>query len=295
MKYAPILIPTLCRFKLFKQCVESLSHCTGAQDTVLYIALDYPLNDSHVAGYNQIKEYIPSIVGFKRVETIYRNQNYGAAKNYRDAMDYIFMTYDSLIFTEDDNEFSPNFLEYINKGLELYESNDRVISISGYNYPIHMKGYNKNAYANYQFSAWGVGLWKNKVQFYTDKDVKKWLRSPFLCIKVLFRAPASFISILIRLKRNELYGDSCNVVGSIINKKLSVFPTISKVRNCGRDGSGLHGKADENDPCNNQTIDSSDTFEYDDIDLKSQMDHQVRHYFNKILFKAIKRSIKRLF
>ena len=33
MLYAPVVIPTLCRYEHFKACLESLSLCTGAENT----------------------------------------------------------------------------------------------------------------------------------------------------------------------------------------------------------------------------------------------------------------------
>ena len=291
MNKAPILIPTLCRFDLFKQCVETLSECPGAEESVLFIALDFPLNESHKHGYEKIKNYIPNITGFKEVVTIRRDKNYGAEKNYRDALNIVFSSFDRCIFTEDDNEFSPNFLDYMNKGLEIYKDSDKVLSISGYNYPIDMHGYEKNVYATFQFSALGVVLWRDKVQFYTATDFKHWCKSPIKCLKVFCSAPSNFISNIVRYRRNELYGDSCNVAGSIINNKVSIFPTISKVRNWGRDGSGLHGTSSENDPCRNQRIDSSLLFEYNSIPLTPTMTRQIKKYYNKILWGAIKKMI----
>ena len=56
MKYAPILIPTLCRADKFRKCIESLKKNKWAKYTAVYIALDYPLNDTHWCGYNEICE-----------------------------------------------------------------------------------------------------------------------------------------------------------------------------------------------------------------------------------------------
>ena len=50
MIYAPIYIPTLCRYEHFKQCIESLAQCEGASETEVYVALDYPAKESHLEG-----------------------------------------------------------------------------------------------------------------------------------------------------------------------------------------------------------------------------------------------------
>ena len=107
--FAPVLIPTLSRFEHFKRCVESLSNCTYAEKTDLFIALDYPFDNTHWEGYNKIVRFIPEIKGFNNVIVQKRNTNYGAKKKLYDARNQVFEKYDRLIVSEDDNEFSPNF------------------------------------------------------------------------------------------------------------------------------------------------------------------------------------------
>ena len=78
---APVTIPTLCRYEHFKRCIESLSRCTLADKTEVYVALDYPAKESHWDGYNKIKDYLLSHkednLGFKKLIVIQRSRNYG--------------------------------------------------------------------------------------------------------------------------------------------------------------------------------------------------------------------------
>lgn len=53
MKYAPVIIPVLCRYKHFTKCIESLKNNGWAKYTDIYIGLDYPAKDSHVKGYKK--------------------------------------------------------------------------------------------------------------------------------------------------------------------------------------------------------------------------------------------------
>ena len=118
MNYAPVIIPTLCRFEHFKICIESLSNCTWAEYTEVYIGLDYPAKESHWDGYNQINDYL-SLCGnlnFKKLHVIKRPYNYGfgAKGNLATLKNDILKISDRIIISEDDNIFSPNFLMYIN-------------------------------------------------------------------------------------------------------------------------------------------------------------------------------------
>ena len=56
--YAPVVIPTLCRFEHFKRCVDSLSRCIHANQTELIIGLDYPHKESHVESHSKILDYL---------------------------------------------------------------------------------------------------------------------------------------------------------------------------------------------------------------------------------------------
>ena len=106
MIYAPVLITTLNRYEHFKETITSLSQCTGADMTDLYIALDYPPTPFYEDGYRKIVEYLPTISGFKSVNIIKREKNYGMGKNFHDALhQVIFTKYDRFIFSEDDNLF----------------------------------------------------------------------------------------------------------------------------------------------------------------------------------------------
>ena len=83
---APVLIPTLCRFQHFKDCIESLKQNSLALQTDLYIALDYPFHESHHAGYAQIAEYLERLEGFKKIVILKRPENFGTKRNLEEAM-----------------------------------------------------------------------------------------------------------------------------------------------------------------------------------------------------------------
>ena len=130
MTYYPVYIPTLNRYTHFKRCVESLARNTHADKTELVIGLDYPPEEKYVEGYLKIKGYIPTINGFGKLTVFERGENYGASANSLALLEYVFTHYDAAIATEDDNEFSPCFLDFMNKALKAYKDDEKVVSIS---------------------------------------------------------------------------------------------------------------------------------------------------------------------
>ncbi len=297
--FAPIIIPTLCRYDHFKRCVESLTRCTHADKTELIIGLDFPLKESHKEGYSKISDYINSgISGFRKVTVIRHSRNIGAIRNYHYILDYAFNLYDRVIATEDDNEFSPNFLDYINKGLDLYKDSDDVVAICGYNYPVDLSDYPQNAYLSYNYSAWGYGLWKSKNEKYlkelTFETSCNILKSPTLLFKILKEKPTLAISLWHMSRRKTLLGDVNWETYNITRNHYSLFPRLSLVRNWGHDGTGINCSAYSDDVYINQKIDVCPTFNFSgEIKiLPHKFNKRLRKFFGDRPYDLILRSYR---
>lgn len=240
--FAPVLIPTLNRYVHFKNCVESLATCKFADQTDLYIALDYPLNESHWEGYEKISGYLDEIKGFKSVNIFRREENFGVRKNLNAARNEIFKIHEKIIMTEDDNVFAPDFLSFINEGLEVYKDRKDIFSINGYQYPLKMpRNYYKDIYISQGFNAWGYGIWKDRWEkvnwditnlklFIQDKEQLRVLNNK------------NHVSSLKKIIRTgQITGDVFIGYHLFVNNMYSVFPSITRVKNNGFDGSGIHG------------------------------------------------------
>lgn len=251
---APIIIPTLCRYEHLKRCIESLQKNELALQTELFIGLDYPAKEAHWPGYKKIKEYIEhGIEGFYKVTVIVHAENKGADQNIDILRQRVYEEYDQYIFTEDDNEFSPNFLKYMNKYLEEFSDDDTVQAVTGYAYPVHYPRKDKVYFQNVYFAAYGYGTWKKKEEVMfsemTFENYNKLLQDK------------NFMKALSRKSRNQFcnfvkgmlgYGFDVIADGKIrridinfgvwmfFRNKSMIFPTTSMVRNWGFDGSGIN-------------------------------------------------------
>lgn len=294
-KYAPVIIPTLCRFEHFKRCVDSLSRCTGAEYTDLYIGLDYPAKDSHWLGYNKICEYVTQITGFKQVIVLKREKNMGAMANYKDLIENLKGYYDRYISSADDNEFSPNFLEYINAGLDRYKDDPKVLYICGnmmpwavdFNY--YMGEWGKNAFPASDYNAMGLGHWFDKepeVPFTKESVLKSW--------KITYKAfrsgyCTSISRMMKQLNKESQLPDVCLRLYCAFNNLYCIFPTISKVKNWGYDGTGINS---DDDPrwIDVQILDTAKEFAFDDFEIKDypEVTSFVKHmYDRKVSIKLI--------
>ncbi len=241
--FAPVLIPTLCRYEHFKRCVESLARCTHAQKTELVIGLDYPASEAHWEGYRKICDYVSTISGFKKVSCFKRETNYGPVKNVQALYAYAFEHYETLIASEDDNEFSPCFLDFMNKCFLAYANQSKVRTVCGYTQEEYCDEA-KSLLFTYDNSAWGFGLWKHKEQessamyeIYCNWGLlHSWKKS----FRILKSFPACLQMFMNMLQRGMNYGDTKRTILNILNETYQVKPAVSMVRNWGNDGTGLH-------------------------------------------------------
>lgn len=271
--YAPVIIPTLCRYEHFRRCIDSLSRCTGAEYTDVYIGLDYPAKEEHWEGYRKICVYVKSVSGFHNLFVILREQNFGICRNIDDLKERVKRVSDRYIFSEDDNEFAPNFLEYMNEGLTRFKDNPNVLRICGClmpwnaNFNEAMGSWRNNAFPAMDYNAFGVGLWFDKspvIPYAKDSVLNSWN----LTLKALRSGCWGAINILYNLLDKESQiPDVCLRLYCTFNNKYCIFPVISKSKNWGHDGSGINSI---DQPClmEKQVLDISKEFYFDDFEIK---------------------------
>ena len=256
MKYAPIIIPTLCRFEHFKRLIESLKLNSCAKYTDVYVGIDYPPIQRYRQGWEKICDYVDNgnFDEFASFNVIKHQRNMGAGGNASALYKLILGRYDSYIYSEDDNVFAPNFLEYMNRCLDAFENDPDVVMVSGYSYPIQ---WDVSAGAtclkqNVSASMWGTGFWINKQiqinqylqsgKMLDDLDAvvkeKKYKRMIDASLREYVLAAVS------PWRGGHRFLMNMSDIGMraylAVADKYAISPVISKVRNMGFDGSGLY-------------------------------------------------------
>lgn len=239
LKSLPILIPTLCRSAHFRNCVESLAQCRHAADCDLIVGLDYPAKEMHVKGYEEIKAYLPQIKGFRKVIVFERDTNWGAVRNYHDLCRYAAERYPALIITEDDNVFAPSFLEFMISALLLTKDNPDCTSVCGYTVP-EMADDGVDFYRSHDNSAWGYGVWSDRLYIPTLEEARAIYRLPWKAFRIWRRYPACLQMLGDMLKKGALYGDTVRTSNNILGGTYQLRPGNTLVRNMGHDGTGVN-------------------------------------------------------
>ena len=253
VSFAPVLIPTLNRYKHLQKCLESLSNCTWADQTEVFVALDYPPSEKYVEGWKKNKEYLEGCgdMGFKKLHVICRDHNFGTWQpgdegNHRCLIMEIEERYDRYICSEDDNVFSPNFLEYMDKGLELFENDDKVLNLCAFRWFFPLKSDNNTFFrSGVSCTPWGMGYWTKKQKTIPRLDYK-WFRKQLSIrnlIKVYKNNGPAFVNLFVELANShESHAaviDQHMAVYMTLANKHQIIPVKSMVKNIGLDGSGV--------------------------------------------------------
>ncbi|MDD4097763.1 MAG: glycosyl transferase [Lentisphaeria bacterium] len=264
-EYSPVIIPTLCRYEHFRTCLESLRRCTHAEKTDIYIGLDYPAKESHWEGYRKIDDYLKTVSGFRKLVVFRREVNYGSGRNVDELRQVVLEHNESYIYMEDDIEVSPNFLDFIHKGLLKFQHDSSVLAVCGFSYHNDFPCGESNYYRQrVGYSAWGVGMTRETHQQMISR-MTRWysirkLLNPLSLWKVIHLSWGAFLFLMMHAINPKLRSDYVLSNYMLFEKMDTIMPAISLVRNNGFDGSGEHCTVVEE--YRKSSIDPNDTFEF---------------------------------
>ncbi len=245
---SPILLFTYKKLPPLKRTVEALKNNLLADKSVLYIFSDGPKEAKDVKQISEVREYLKEIEGFKKIIIKTEEKNKGLAPSIIDGVSEILNTHESVIVLEDDLLTSPNFLSFMNQGLAMYRSNPKIISISGYTFPITITDdYDFDNYFTLRASSWGWATWKDR---WAEVD---WEVADYDTFSLNKAAQKRF---------NSMGSDMSAMLAKQMNGKISswairwcyhqfkldlysVYPTISKVANIGFGEAATHTKGNK--------------------------------------------------
>lgn len=166
MDLAPIAFFVYNRPEHTKKSIDSLAKNYWTKDSILYVFSDGPRNEKDSSLINKVREIIKNTDGFKKVKIIESDKNLGLANSIIGGVSEVIKRHGTVIVIEDDLIMARNFLRFTNEALQFYKDNDKVFSITGYNFPPSLmnipKDYNKDVYFSPRCSSWGWGTWEDR-------------------------------------------------------------------------------------------------------------------------------------
>ncbi|MEJ2882470.1 glycosyltransferase family 2 protein [Pedobacter sp. GR22-6] len=241
MNFAPIVLFAYNRLDHTKQVINALANNVFAQDSEFHIYSDAARDAEAKPQVDEIRKYLASVSGFKKVHIHLREQNLGVDANVISGVTEIIEVYGKVIVLEDDLVTSPWFLKYMNEALEFYEQEEEVISIHGYVYPVTQPL--KEVFFLKGADCWGWATWKRGWELFEPdgKQLLDAIEQRGLGAAFDFNNTYPYLQAL----REQAAGETTCwdirwYAAAFLGEKLTLYPGRSLVKNIGLDGTGTH-------------------------------------------------------
>jgi len=276
--YSPIVIFTYRRD--ITDVINALLKNELSKESNLYIFSDGYKNDIDKKDVVAVRKIFQNIKGFKSVKVYESKINKGLANSIIDGVNFILNKYNSIIVMEDDLIVADNFLEYMNEGLEFYEKQSNIWSISGYSPKLPcLEDYDKDVYLTMRASSWGWATWKNRWNS-IDWKIKDW--DSFKRNKIEINEFNKNGNDMFKMLELQMLGkiDSWAIrwcYNQFMQKKYTIYPTKSKLVNIGFDNKGTHNSRG----FNRWDVDVSNTdVVFENIEQDNQIIECFKKYYN---------------
>jgi hypothetical protein len=241
MPLAPIALFVYNRPEHAQQTVDALKKNYLSGESELFIFSDAPKDKKAEEKVSQVRGYIKDITGFKKVEIVKRDSNFGLAQSIIRGVSELIAKYGKIIVLEDDLVTSPYFLQFMNDALLFYEKDEKVISVCGYTYPIETEG--QETFFLKIADCWGWATWKRGWDLFEPDANKllKELRAKSMLKRLNLDGAYNYSKMLKKQTTNRASSWAILWYSSaLLNEKLSLYPFKSLVTNIGFDKLGTH-------------------------------------------------------
>lgn len=243
MSPAPVALFAYNRPDHLIRTLKALQASPLAAASELHVFADGPKQAEDVPAVNQVRDIIERITGFARICRHEQRENLGLSASVINGVTELSRQYGRVIVLEDDLVVAPGFLTFMNRALDRYEGESRVMQVSGYMFPVDRSARLATTFFCRIPTSWGWATWE-----------RAW--------RCLNLDSAALVSLL----RDRGQQDGFNVDGAypylehlklhaegkmdvwgvrwyasmFISEGLCLYPSRSLVQNIGMDGSGVH-------------------------------------------------------
>ena len=241
---APIALFCFNRPSHLKKSIDALKKNYLCKKSKIYIFSDAAKNSNDLSEVDKVRSIIKNLEGFKEKKLIFRNKNYGLAKNIVEGVNFVLKKETKIIVLEDDLITSRYFLKYMNTYLNIYSKNKNIASIHGYIYPVNKKNLNENFFIR-GADCWGWGTWRRawvKYQSNTKKLLKE-IKNTNQIKQFNFNNSKNYYKMLGKnlYTKNKSWAVQWYASAFLANM-LTLYPKYTYIKNIGLDGSGENTK-----------------------------------------------------
>ena len=241
MTLSPILLFVYNRLTHTQRCIESLLKNSLAAESELFIYADGAKGQAVAEEVQEVRRYIHTIQGFKKITIIERNENWGLARNIIDGVTTQVSQYDKVIVLEDDLIVAPYFLQFMNDALETYKDEPKVGHIQACDFT--QDPTLPDTFLIKWTGSWGWGTWDRAWKHFNPngKELLQELKQRKLTYTFDFNGKYGFTRMLRRQIEGKNNSWAIRWNASLFLKGiLSLNVGRSLVQNEGFDGSGTN-------------------------------------------------------
>jgi hypothetical protein len=238
--FAPIALFVYNRPEHTRRTIKFLQQNLLADESRLFIFSDGAKTGDEKT-VTEVRDLIKSVEGFKSVEIVNRETNYGLANSIIDGVTMLCKQYEKVIVFEDDLISSPHTLKYFNDALRIYEKEEKVMHIGAYMYPLKSSNLLETLFLR-STSSWGWATWSRAWDNF-EPDIDKLMNQFDARSKYKFEMDGSmnYWKHMRHFKAGKNNSWAIRWYASVFLKKgLSLYPSKSLIDNIGHDGSGVH-------------------------------------------------------
>ncbi len=242
MNRAPIALFVYNRPRHTSATLAALRANALAAQSDLYVFSDAPRKPEAAASVAQVRQALRSIDGFKSVTVVERTSNMGLASSITEGLNGLCETHGRAIVVEDDLATSPNFLDYMNAALGRYETEDRVMQISGHMFPASLATADDAIFLPF-ITSWGWATWARAWRHYDPlaREYPRLLADPALRRRFDLDGHYPYFRMLQAQQHGKIDSWAIRWYLSVFFRDgLALYPKKSMVRNLGFDGSGVN-------------------------------------------------------
>ena len=222
--------------------VNSLLKNEQASASELFVFSDAARNNEAEVAVMQVRNYIKTISGFKKVTISEKDRNWGLANSIIDGVTGVVNQFGRVIVLEDDLVTSPCFLTYMNKALSLYIDEEKVMQIAGYMFPMDLDVSDDALFLPF-ISSWGWATWQRAWQNFDPEasQYQKLVQDGALRNRFDLDGNYRYFKMLQAQQMGKSESWAIRWYLSVFMRGgLALYPKKSLVRNDGFDGSGVN-------------------------------------------------------
>lgn len=238
---APVVLFTFNRPRHTALALNALRANPEARHIRLIVFSDGPRNEKDLDAIGEVRRLISATQGFRDVILVERERNFGLSGSIIQGVSEVCTTYGSAIVLEDDIVVSPYFLNYVNNALQLYEEEERVISIGCYTFPVFER-LPETFFLNLP-DCWGWAVWKRAWDLFEPDGAKLLAQIRVQGLEERFDLEGAYPYTNMLAKQVGGQNDSWAIrwyAKAFLLNKLTLYPGRSVTRNIGMDDSGVH-------------------------------------------------------